>query len=989
MPVAYAIDEHGTLGFVLPEGYDPAWPLVIDPVLSYSTYLGGVNNDEGFGIAVDADVSAYVVGQTYSSNYPTVDPYQGNQNDMDVFVSKLNPSGTALLYSTYLGGSENETGFGIALDSAGRIVVAGESESSDFPTANGYQSVHGGGSCDGQPCDDVFVAQLSSDGSQLLYSTYLGGSQEDDGLAVAVDGSDQIYLTGFSMSGGFPMKNALDASFGGGTCSSLPCPDAIVVKLNPFATGSASLVYSTFSGGNESDKGQAIAVDAAGHAYVVGTTKSSILTLHPLRASRAGGRDAFLQKLNPSASGSASLLYGSYLGGSTDDYGYALALHGANQVFLGGYTRSSNFPTANAYDSSFAGGTCGSRNCYDAFVSHLDLTSNTLAYSTYLGGTGEEQGLGMAVDGGGQLTLTGFTQSSDFPVVAAVQASKGADGCSAPPCADVFVGQFGPDGSQLVFSSYLGGSSTDAGYAVASGEAGSLYLTGSSLSGNFPTTSGGYDVVNAEANTRTDAFVVKLAPAAGEPTETPTVTGTPTATLTLVPTATATATPGPTATQTPPPVEMPSLLWQAGGERAWANFGFSVSGAGDVNGDGYDDVIAGAPHYGNGQTDEGAVYIYYGSSEGLGSTPLIIESNTAGGLFGWSVASAGDINNDGFADLIVGATGCDTVERTGCAYVYLGGANGLSTTPAWAAQGDQRHAGFGYVVGALGDINGDVRSEVFVGAPSYDAGEVDEGKVFVYLSTPDGLSQSAGWTAEGGQANAYFGMAVASAGDVSGDSRKDLLVGAPNASDTLAGEGKAYVFFSENDTLAATAAWVKSGGQEQAHFGEAVSSAGDTNSDGLSDVLVGAPDFDDGETNEGAAFVFLAATTGVSTQAAWIGQGDVADAHYAASVAHAGDIDGNGYPDLLVGAHRLMQTNAGEGRVYLYPIKASGIDHDAVWTVDASTILPDQVYTDMGYAVCAAGDVNGDGSNEFLISAILSDQEHVDEGRILLFSTSD
>jgi hypothetical protein len=389
---------------------------------------------------------------------------QGNQPDYDAFISKLNPAGDTLLYSTYpstllrtsLGGAESDTAHGIALDSAGRIVIVGETESSDFPNVNAYQTTFGGGICDdAEPCDDFFVTQLSADGTSILYSTFLGGTEEDDGMAVAVDANGFIYVTGYAGSSNFPTVNALDDTFGGGTCSGDPCTDAIVAKIDPAASGSASLLYSTLMGYDENDKGQGIAVDSTGHVYVAGYTKSNgFPTLNPLQANRAGSRDAFLVKLDPDAGGSASLLYGTYLGGSSDDRAYAIALGGTNQVYLTGFVRSSNFPTVNAFDDTFGGGTCGSRDCFDAFVAHLDLDTNTLVYSSYLGGTSDEEGWGIAVDGSGNAYVTGYTMSTDFPAVDAIQETKGADGCSAAPCADAFVTRVDGSGSSLVYSTY-------------------------------------------------------------------------------------------------------------------------------------------------------------------------------------------------------------------------------------------------------------------------------------------------------------------------------------------------------------------------------------------------------------------------------------------------------------------------------------------------------------------------------------------------------
>ncbi|HZD55995.1 MAG TPA: SBBP repeat-containing protein, partial [Anaerolineales bacterium] len=300
--VEYSLNLDGSIGFLLHNGYDPALPLVIDPELTYGTYLGGGHADEGMAITLDAECNAYVAGSTHSNNFPTVNPVQGNQNGYDVFVSKLNAAGDTLLYSTYIGGNESEHGYDLALDDAGRIVVAGETESADYPVVNPYQATFGGGTCGDEPCDDFFVTQLSADGSAILYSTFLGGNAEDDGLGVAVDASGYIYTVGVVESSGMPVMNPYQAAKSAGE-------DAYIAVLDPAQSGSASLLYASYLGGDDTDTAYRVRVSSSGHAYVVGYTKSDDFpTLNPYQASRAGNRDVFVAKVDPIAGGSASLL---------------------------------------------------------------------------------------------------------------------------------------------------------------------------------------------------------------------------------------------------------------------------------------------------------------------------------------------------------------------------------------------------------------------------------------------------------------------------------------------------------------------------------------------------------------------------------------------------------------------------------------------------------------------------------------------------------
>jgi hypothetical protein len=352
--------------------YDPARPLVIDPVLSYATYLGGRGGEAGTSIAVDAAGAAYVIGQTASSDFPTVHPLQPTLDGFaDAFVAKLTADGAALVYSTYLGGSGDDRGNGIAVDVAGAAYVTGSTCSSDFPTVHPLQpTLNGGGACSqvGTPGGDAFVAKLTADGSALVYATYLGGSGDEDGGGggITVDTAGHAYVTGPTDSSDFPTTpRAFQV-----TSSSA---DAFVAKLT--ADGSA-LVYATYLGGSNSEGSTGIAVDAAGHAYVTGVTFSlDFPTAHPVQATLGGGvsatgGDAFVAKLT--ADGSA-LVYSTYLGGCSVETGLGIAVDAAGAAYVTGDTSSPDFPAMpGAFQTTLGGGgSCGQFLQSDAFVAKL------------------------------------------------------------------------------------------------------------------------------------------------------------------------------------------------------------------------------------------------------------------------------------------------------------------------------------------------------------------------------------------------------------------------------------------------------------------------------------------------------------------------------------------------------------------------------------------------------------------------------------------
>ena len=487
---AFRTPHSQEVGFQI-AAYDATRPLVIDPVLVYSTYLGGSGDDQASGIAVDSAGNAYVTGVTSSTNFPTATPLQGaNAGYSDVFIAKLNATGLALVYSTYLGGNGSDNGDGIAVDSSGSAYLTGHTNSPNFPTVSPLQPSYGGGGW------DAFVTKLNPAGSALVYSTYLGGSGQDMGYSIAVDSLGNAYVTGQTQSLNFPTASPLRAAHGGGMF------DPFVAKLN--AAGSA-LVYSTYLGGSGEDWGSGIAVDSAGSAYVTGGTYSTNFpTASPLQSAFSGNYDAFVTKL--SVSGSA-LVYSTYLGGSASNMGKAIAVDSSGNAYVTGFTSSANFPTANAVQAAYGGGG-------DAFVLKLDPSGSTLLYSTHLGGSDSDLGSGIAVDSSGNAYVTGYTWSTNFPTATPLQAVYGGG-------YDAFVTKLNAAGSALLYSTYLGGSGREDGYGIAVDSAGNAYVTGSTASTNFPTANafqpvfggGSYDAFIAKIGTGVAACTYSIAPA--------------------------------------------------------------------------------------------------------------------------------------------------------------------------------------------------------------------------------------------------------------------------------------------------------------------------------------------------------------------------------------------------------------------------------------------------------------------------------------------
>lgn len=364
-----------------------------------------------------------------------------------------------------------------------------------------------------------------------------------------------------------------------------------------------------------------------------------------------------------------------------------------------------------------------------------------------------------------------------------------------------------------------------------------------------------------------------------------------------------------------------TAAWMVQGGLDNAIFGQAIGSAGDVNGDGYDDVIVGSPISGGGN---GHALVFLGSANGLATTASWTVEGAAYSRFGYAVGTAGDVNGDGFSDIIISAPNFGIRTTTGSIgqiHVYLGGAGGLSGTPAWTMDGDQANAEFGVAVGTAGDVNGDGFSDVIIGASGYTDDQLlpDKGRAFVYLGGPTGLSRTPAWTASGSRRGEQFGSSVATAGDVNGDSFSDVIIGAP----TFGTQGRTYVYVGSAPGLGETPAWTVNGSTHRARFGTAVTTAGDVNGDGFSDVTVGAPLLSNGPDAEGAAFVYLGAASGLSQTSVWGVEGELAGANFGISVASAGDVNGDGFSDLVVGAGGYSEQISYEGGAFVYLGNAS------------------------------------------------------------------
>ncbi len=502
----YKPQADGTFGFSLGP-YDKNKPLVIDPACVYSTFLGGSLSDGGVGIAADAAGNAYVAGYTFSSDFPIVNAGVDVGYTGDIFVSKMTPDGSALVYSTYIGSRAGnyEAVDGITVDKEGAVYVTGHTMSGDFPTTPGvFQARRTGGGY------NAFVVKLSPDGSRLVYSTFVGGKGPDIPRGVAVDRQGEAFIAGETQSPDFPATLSYKAP-----------PDnswrTFLTRLNADGTG---LIYSLIF--PEADR-PALAVDHEGNAYLTGRAISQHLPTTPGAFQPFKNREynacAFLAKFD----GLGALAYCTYLGGTKtgdNETGQGIAVDDAGEAIVVGDTVADDFPTQSAAQPRKAN---ASGYNDDAFVAKFSADGRDLIFSTYLGGRGYEHARGVALDEHGNAWVTGSTLSPDFPVKNAFQPVYGGGydirGQNTPlnfeRSRDAFVTEFSPDGA-LLFSTYLGGSESDEGTAIAADLSGHIYVTGATASENFPVYHAGQAVnrrhsLNSPYTENNNAFVVKIA----------------------------------------------------------------------------------------------------------------------------------------------------------------------------------------------------------------------------------------------------------------------------------------------------------------------------------------------------------------------------------------------------------------------------------------------------------------------------------------------
>jgi hypothetical protein len=463
--------------------YDRSLTLVIDPVLAYNTYIGGSGDEHISAIAVDAAGNTYVTGSTASMDFPTSGTFMADGAVEDVFVTKFNAHGNAVLYSTYLGGAGGEYGLGIGVEANGNVYVSGWTTSVDFPTSQPIQPRIGGGK-------DGFVAQLDASGSGLVFSTYLGGALDDSVHGLALDESGAVYVAGSTQSSDFPIVNPFQLFPGG-------AGDGFVTRLH--STG--ALDYSSYLGGSNGDSVYGIAVDSTGAAYVTGmTTSLDFPVVDPIQSGKSGDVDAFLTRVDPSG---GSLAYSTYYGGSGDDYSQDVALDEVGYVYFGGFTfppdtgAPNDFPVHAAHQLAPGGG-------MDGFLVGFDVSSwepwasvPKLVFSTYYGGSGADQIRELAAYEFGVYTV-GYTRSVDLPLLRPTQNANGGD-------VDVLIGNFVLTG-EMYWSTYFGGAGADYGFAAAALGHRNLYLGGGTTDTAQPA-KGRYSAGTGGAN---DAFLVRF-----------------------------------------------------------------------------------------------------------------------------------------------------------------------------------------------------------------------------------------------------------------------------------------------------------------------------------------------------------------------------------------------------------------------------------------------------------------------------------------------
>ena len=497
----YALSCKGRVSFRLGE-YDASRPLIIDPVIAYSTFLGGSDLDEGASIAVDSSNNIYIAGITDSTNFPLSNPFQsinkggnGPVGYYELFVSKLDPTGQFLVYSTYLGGTGIDRGGSIAVDSDGSLHITGSTTSTDFPVANAFQSTYGGGS------SDAFLTKLSPAGNSLVYSTYLGGNGPlylpgnyyEGGYEITTDTLNNAYLVGITDSNSFPTVLPLQSDQGG--------DDAFIVKLTPAGT----VLFSTYMGGSNDEHASGVTLDPVGNILVAGSTSSTdfpVINAPSFLSGTADQNNAWVAQLTGNGD---SIIRSTLIGGSATDYGGALAIDTLQNVYVGGSTLSRDFPVQNAFQPNNP--TTDGAGDITGWVMKLQPDLSSIVYSTYLGGNAYGGISTIQVDSSNNAYLFGSTLATNFPVVDPIYASNRG-------YQDIVLSRFSPDGSTLTFSTYLGGANYDRQGTMVLNAAGDIFMTGSTQSLDFPLVNPYQQLMNGlsghKQTYQSDAFIIRL-----------------------------------------------------------------------------------------------------------------------------------------------------------------------------------------------------------------------------------------------------------------------------------------------------------------------------------------------------------------------------------------------------------------------------------------------------------------------------------------------
>jgi hypothetical protein len=475
----FKLKNNNSYGFYLGE-YNKNHNLIIDPVITFSSYIGGSSNDYATAITHDIYGNIYLFGDTYSNNYPIINGYQQNitaQNDF--FITKLTPDGKNIIFSTYLGGSGNEYSTNITVDNNLNIYITGYTTSANYPIVNGFQNTKG-------PYQDLVITKLNPSGSDVLYSSFLGGNDNERPYGMTLDSDNNVYLHGYTWSTNFPIKNAYQSTNAGGY-------DVFLTKFDTTKSGNDSLIFSTYFGGDWLERGFDIKV-TTDSIYLAGKTGSSNLpTVNPIQSSFGGpglggqsageNGDVFVSQFSLDGS---ELLFSTYLGGSGSDTGTGLILQG-DYIYIAGYTNSTNFPILNAYQTTNAG-------AYDFFVTKITKTNPQFIFSTYYGGSSNEiLNFSFQVDYFGAIYFAGRSNSTDYPVINAIQEQKDVD-------YDGVITKLSNSGNHVYYSTYLGGNGYESILQMKLIDGQCALIIGYTTSSNFPTVeayqnnnAGGYD----------------------------------------------------------------------------------------------------------------------------------------------------------------------------------------------------------------------------------------------------------------------------------------------------------------------------------------------------------------------------------------------------------------------------------------------------------------------------------------------------------------